>query len=356
MAGTRSRARTEVYEGGRRLRRARRRSRCGRPAGTCWARHAWADDPERSVVNEWGRSHDVKNLFIVDGSVFVTSGGVNPTLDHPGGRPVRRRHDEAAPRQSVRLSEPMTQDQTPEGSLSEQERHALQAVAGSMIPPGPAFGVPGADDATIFADILSVAEREAYIVRRALRRLDEAGGAPFRRARCSPPGRGSREVSRTLAGPVHAAGRGDPALLLPRRSGNEVSGHGAPGAVPERLRRSTGRLVAARPRTGARQDLPGRALSQASGSGPRGLWARRSGGSSHDQPLRLQDPRENPWLPSTQEGRSARRWRPRPSAGREAATRSGAAGAFGDRHVVDAHDGHIVGHAHAFGVQGLERP
>jgi len=36
-------------------------------------------DPSRSVVNEWGRSHDVKNLFIVDGSVFVTSGGVNPT-------------------------------------------------------------------------------------------------------------------------------------------------------------------------------------------------------------------------------------------------------------------------------------
>ena len=36
-------------------------------------------DPERSVVNEWGRSHDVKNLFIVDGSVWVTSGGVNPT-------------------------------------------------------------------------------------------------------------------------------------------------------------------------------------------------------------------------------------------------------------------------------------
>lgn len=36
-------------------------------------------DPERSVVNEWGRSHDVRNLFIVDGSVFVTGGGVNPT-------------------------------------------------------------------------------------------------------------------------------------------------------------------------------------------------------------------------------------------------------------------------------------
>lgn len=37
------------------------------------------DDPQRSVVNAWGRSHDLKNLFIIDGSVWVTSGGVNPT-------------------------------------------------------------------------------------------------------------------------------------------------------------------------------------------------------------------------------------------------------------------------------------
>lgn len=36
-------------------------------------------DPNRSVVNEWGRAHDVKNLFIIDGSIFVTAGGVNPT-------------------------------------------------------------------------------------------------------------------------------------------------------------------------------------------------------------------------------------------------------------------------------------
>jgi len=36
-------------------------------------------DPETSVVNGWGRAHSVKNLFIVDGSVFGTSGGVNPT-------------------------------------------------------------------------------------------------------------------------------------------------------------------------------------------------------------------------------------------------------------------------------------
>jgi len=36
-------------------------------------------DPASSVVDPFGRSHDVKNLFIVDGSVFVTAGGVNPT-------------------------------------------------------------------------------------------------------------------------------------------------------------------------------------------------------------------------------------------------------------------------------------
>lgn len=36
-------------------------------------------DPATSVVNEWGRAHDVLNLFVIDGSLFVTSAGVNPT-------------------------------------------------------------------------------------------------------------------------------------------------------------------------------------------------------------------------------------------------------------------------------------
>ena len=36
-------------------------------------------DPKNSVVNENCQSHDLENLFIVDGSVFVTGGGVNPT-------------------------------------------------------------------------------------------------------------------------------------------------------------------------------------------------------------------------------------------------------------------------------------
>lgn len=44
--------------------------------GTC----RMGDDPHRSVVDRWCRSHDVKNLWIVDGSCFPTSGGCHPGL------------------------------------------------------------------------------------------------------------------------------------------------------------------------------------------------------------------------------------------------------------------------------------
>lgn len=36
-------------------------------------------DPKKSVVNSYGMCHDVNNLYIVDSSIFPTSGGVNPT-------------------------------------------------------------------------------------------------------------------------------------------------------------------------------------------------------------------------------------------------------------------------------------
>jgi choline dehydrogenase-like flavoprotein len=37
------------------------------------------DDPGSSVVNSYGQSHDIPNLFICDASIFVTSGAGNPT-------------------------------------------------------------------------------------------------------------------------------------------------------------------------------------------------------------------------------------------------------------------------------------
>jgi len=45
-------------------------------AGTC----RMGDSPETSVVNADGRSWDIPNLWICDGSLFPTSGGVNPSL------------------------------------------------------------------------------------------------------------------------------------------------------------------------------------------------------------------------------------------------------------------------------------
>lgn len=56
--------------------------------------------PRDGVVDPWGRAHDVPNLFISDGSQFVTSGAANPTLtivalalrqaDHLAGRLAAR--------------------------------------------------------------------------------------------------------------------------------------------------------------------------------------------------------------------------------------------------------------------------
>ena len=38
------------------------------------------DDPKKSVLNKWNQSHDIKNLFVVDGGAFVTAGSQNPTI------------------------------------------------------------------------------------------------------------------------------------------------------------------------------------------------------------------------------------------------------------------------------------
>lgn len=44
--------------------------------GTC----RMGADPKTSVLNRWNQTHDVKNLFVVDGSSFVSGGSQNPTL------------------------------------------------------------------------------------------------------------------------------------------------------------------------------------------------------------------------------------------------------------------------------------
>ena len=49
------------------------------PSGHLLGTARMGDDPASSVVDRFGRSHDVPNLFVVDGSVMVTGGGMNPT-------------------------------------------------------------------------------------------------------------------------------------------------------------------------------------------------------------------------------------------------------------------------------------
>ena len=44
--------------------------------GTC----RMGNDPKSSVVDKYNRAHDVKNLFVVDGSSLVTSGRGQPTM------------------------------------------------------------------------------------------------------------------------------------------------------------------------------------------------------------------------------------------------------------------------------------
>lgn len=37
------------------------------------------DDRKTSVVNQWGATHDIPNLYVMDASTFPTSGATNPT-------------------------------------------------------------------------------------------------------------------------------------------------------------------------------------------------------------------------------------------------------------------------------------
>lgn len=48
----------------------------GHVCGTC----RFGINPETSVLDKHNRSHDVKNLFVVDASFFPSSGGINPSL------------------------------------------------------------------------------------------------------------------------------------------------------------------------------------------------------------------------------------------------------------------------------------
>jgi hypothetical protein len=63
--------------------------------------------------------------------------------------------------------------------LTAEQVRDLHALAGMMIPPSAAYGVPGADDEKIFGDILRSLERDHGDVCRALAHLAALAGGAF---------------------------------------------------------------------------------------------------------------------------------------------------------------------------------
>jgi hypothetical protein len=63
--------------------------------------------------------------------------------------------------------------------LNPEQVRDLRALANAIIPPGPAYGVPGADDDLIFADILKSLERDRDDICRALAQLATLAGGAF---------------------------------------------------------------------------------------------------------------------------------------------------------------------------------
>ncbi len=65
---------------------------------------------------------------------------------------------------------------TPETGLSPRELRDLRRLAGFMVPADVEYGVPGADDEAIFADIIRSLGRDAQAVGTALKMLQEIAG------------------------------------------------------------------------------------------------------------------------------------------------------------------------------------
>jgi hypothetical protein len=89
-------------------------------------------------------------------------------------------------------------------ALTANEMTSLRCVAGMMIPASSAFGVPGADDDVILADVVNSLGQDAPLVKQALRWLDNAAGGVF--AGCDPARREAAATAlRDAGGPALAA-------------------------------------------------------------------------------------------------------------------------------------------------------
>ena len=126
-------------------------------------------DPRTAVVDAWGMTHDVPNLGVIDGSVFVTAGAVNPTsticalalraVEHLVERrsdirvpEPRRQFAMGTPVDALSTSAPVADPVADPQRLPAPQRDRLARLADVMIPA--ADGMPAARDVGIADDLV----------------------------------------------------------------------------------------------------------------------------------------------------------------------------------------------------------
>jgi choline dehydrogenase-like flavoprotein len=124
------------------------------------------EDPTSSVVDRWSMTHDIPNLGIIDGSVFVTAGAVNPTATisalalRAADHLIERRRDVTVPEQpstfSVGLRPSPSSTATTAvhvgAAFSSVERDRLRRIASALLPE--AEGMPAAGDVGVADELL----------------------------------------------------------------------------------------------------------------------------------------------------------------------------------------------------------
>ncbi len=179
------------------------------------------EDPDASVVDPWGMAHDVPNLGIIDGSVFVTAGGANPTstivslalraADHLLERrsslptPERTRTFAVAgatiPPARPRVAASVSAASTP---LTDSERDILSLLADELIPA--ADDMPAASEVGVHAAladrVLGYRPDLAHPLRRALATAAPRAASP---EGCSRVSSTSLDELRRVDRPAHQA-------------------------------------------------------------------------------------------------------------------------------------------------------
>jgi hypothetical protein len=142
------------------------------------------EDQQNAVVDPWCMSHDIPNLGVIDGSVFVTSGAVNPTatICAVALRAMRRLVANRAALPVPAHDAPVVFDTSPRTTppraipasppeLTDRQRGRLESFGNALIPPH--GDLPGAGPAIAAGNALGrVLGSRPVLARPLLRALD----------------------------------------------------------------------------------------------------------------------------------------------------------------------------------------